>query len=288
MDISTHLITWGLVSSHLRRQPGTGKKFPGRFDIDSLIHPDAAMDPFIFFAIYSCMSVCYALACMAALMGNSRWGRYAGGIGLALNLLIFILIVFSAHRLPIFGDFESVTTIILVLGFLHLLNFYCSKPTDRRFYDSHAKWIYVSILLLLTYLAFFPKTLNPDFYMYDDIKVIVFFHFRILAFGVFIYSALILCAALYHGFPDYIHMGRNFLLTGAAIFLISEFSGSLWCLDWYGDFWHWSKGFLKAACLFLAAILACHIPPNWNLSNRMRAVIGSMPAAGSLWLLFLH
>ncbi|MBW2605241.1 MAG: hypothetical protein JRE28_13160 [Deltaproteobacteria bacterium] len=234
------------------------------------------------------MTGSYAMACMAALMGKSQWGRYAGSIGFAINLLIFILIVFSAHRLPIFGDFESITTISLVLGFLHLLNFYCSTPTDRRFYDAHAKWIYVSIILLLTYLAFFPKALNQDFYMYDDIMVIVFFHFRILASGVFIYSASILCAALYHGFPGYIHMGRNFLLTGAAIFLISEFSGSLWCLNWHGDSWHWSKGFLKASCLFLVAILACHIPASWKLSNRILAIIGSIPAAGSILLLFLH
>lgn len=288
MDISTHLIAWGLVSSRLWGYPVTGKKFPGRFDIDISLRLDDRMDPSIFITTYSCMTGCYAIACIAVLVGKSRWGRYAGSAGLAINLLIFILIVFSEHRLPIFGDFESVTTIGLVLGFLHLLNFYCSTPADRRFYDSHAKWITVSILLLLTYLAFFPKTPNPDFYMYDDIRVIVFFHFRILASGVFIYSALILCAALHHGFPDYIRTGRNFLLTGAAIFLISEFSGSLWCLDWYGDSWHWSKGFLKAACLFLVAMLACHIPPNWNLSNRVRAVIGSIPAAGSLWLLFLH
>ncbi len=241
-----------------------------------------------FFPIYLCMTGSYAIACAAALMGKSQWGRFTGCVGTAFNLLIFSLIVFSAHRLPIFGNFESVTTITLVLGVLHLSSLFCSAPSDRRFYDSHAKWIYISIFLLLSYLAFFPKTLNQDFFMYDDIRVIVFFHFRILASGVFVYAALTYGAALFHGFPAYVHIGRNYLLTGTVIFLISEFSGSLWCLNWWGDSWHWSKGFLKASCLFLTAMLACHLPPKWNLSIRIRGIIGSIPAIGSLWLLFLH
>jgi len=203
-------------------------------------------------------------------------------------VLLFFLIILSAHRLPIFGVFESVTTLTLILGLLHLSSLFTGNTSDRLIHYAHSKWIYVSIVLLLIYLAFFPKAVNEDFYMYDNIRVVVFFNFRIVSCAVFLYSALTLCAALYHGFPGYIHMGRNFLLAGAAIFLISEFSGSLWCLSWWGDSWHWSKGFLKASSLFLPAMMACHVPPSWNLSRCMQGIIGSIPAAGSLWLIFLH
>lgn len=246
------------------------------------------MDPSIFLHLYVCMTCSYTIAGAAALMGKSRLGRLTGTIGFALNLLIFFQIIFSSHRLPIFGNFESVTTITLVLGGLHFLDCFYSGQMDRRFLDIHAKWIFVSILLMLIYLAFFPKTLNQDFYMYDDIRTIVFFHFRILATGFFIYAALIHSAAQYYGFSKYNHLGRNFMLTGVAAFLVSEFSGSLWCLAWFGDSWHWSRGFFKASCLFLAVMVLCHIPPNWNLSKPTRALIGSIPAVGALWILLFH
>ena len=246
------------------------------------------MDPSIFSALYVLMTGGYAIACVVAFTGRHQIARWACMAGAAINFPVFILIIVSTRRLPIFGDFESITTITLVIGFLHLIQFYAGSPSYKRFYPFHAKCIFVSILVLLIYLAFFPKTLNQDFYMYDDIRVIVFFHFRILASSLFIYTAILFIAALAHGYPDGIHMGRNFLLMGSAIFLISEFSGSLWCLNWFGDSWHWSKGFLKASSLFLTAMLACHIPSNWKNSHRIQTIFGSLPAAGSLWILFLH
>jgi hypothetical protein len=240
------------------------------------------------FGTYLCMTGGYAVAGMAACMQKNSMARYAGAVSLAVNFAAFFLIIYHANRLPIFGIFESVTTITLVLGSLHFTVVSTEKHPDRDFYAYQAMWIYLTIILLLICLAFSPMELNVDFYMYDDFRVIVFFHFRILASAVFIYAALISVTASYHGFPEHFHTARNYLLIGAAIFLISEFSGSLWCLNWLGDSWHWSRGFLKASGLFLAAMLACHIPPTWNLSKRLRGLIGCIPAAGCLWLLFLH
>ena len=223
----------------------------------------------------------------AALMKRRILCFILGITGTLLSFIVLITIFLKAGRPPIFGTFESVMTIITVTGFLSLLQEIFNKKQMGKD-QVMSSWTWGANLVLLFLLGFFPKDLNPDFYMYDDIRVIVFFHFRILASALFLYAALILKDAFRYGWSTYGHMGRNFLLTGAALFLISEFSGSLWCLNWFGDSWHWSKGFLKASCLFLTAMLPFHIPPNWNVSHRWRAVLGSLPAVGSLWVLFLH
>lgn len=242
----------------------------------------------LLYAITICMTTAYGLAAAVSFFSGTRWSRWAGNAGFALNMLSFFLIAYTARRLPIFGSFESITTLTLVLACLHVVNLYASRGNRRRFHSYHARWVYSAIFLLLIYLSFYPKVLNQDFYMYDDFRVILFFHLRMLSSGIFIYAGLIYGASLRCRLGDRLHAGRNFLLTGAVVFLTSEFFGSLWCLAWFGDSWHWSGGFLKASGLFLTAMLACHPPPRWQLSDRFHAVMGGVPAVWSLWLLFLH
>lgn len=46
------------------------------------------------------------------------------------------------------------------------------------------------------------------------------------------------------------HRARNYTILGSIVFLAGEFSGSYWCYLWWGDPWHWSKGFLLQALCF--------------------------------------
>jgi hypothetical protein len=144
-------------------------------------------------------------------------------------------------------------------------------------------------MLLLGILYFFPKTVNPDYYMYGQYSVMAFFNFRICAGAFFLMAAIYLCSRSLNNSPvDALYTGRNLLLIGTLCFLISECSGSFWCLNWYGDSWHWSKGFLKASSVFMVLMLVFHVPGNWKLSNAARRVMGCLPGLGSLWLLLLH
>jgi hypothetical protein len=237
----------------------------------------------LFDLMYFSMTGSLACAMSAALLRKRTLSVICGSLSTICGLALFILIICKAERLPLFGKFESLITIVLVMNILSLLN-----DVFIRAKNDISPWAWGLNLIILFILYFYPRSLNPDFYMYDDFRVMIFFHFRILASAVFLFSAIIFWAGFYRSHPGYERRAGNWMLTGAVLFLISEFSGSWWCLDWLGDSWQWSKGFLKASTVFLTAMLSCHIPANWNMSDEIRGIIGSLPAAGTLWVLFLH
>ncbi|MBU4054728.1 MAG: hypothetical protein KKA41_10210 [Proteobacteria bacterium] len=207
----------------------------------------------------------------------------------ALSLITLALIIFDTHRLPIFGHFEIITQIIFLVGLSGLQG-------QRIFQQLHPGLIspvmtgsWMLSLLLLILLYFFPKTVNPDFYMYGHASVQVFFNFRICAGSFFLIGALNICVSPLKNAPIHaLYTARNFLLIGAICFLISECAGSFWCLNWYGDSWHWSKGFLKASCVFMGLMLAFHVPGNWKWPKALHMFMGCLPGLGILWLLFMH
>ena len=84
------------------------------------------------------------------------------------------------------------------------------------------------------------------------------------------------------------YRARNFLLTGIVIYLASEWSGSLWCLNWLGDTWRWSGGFFKSTVIFLLVMASFHLPPSFAKSLQIRAIIGSGPALFIIWMIFYH
>jgi hypothetical protein len=148
-----------------------------------------------------------------------------------------------------------------------------------------------------------PIEFNDDFYMYGNIWVNSFFNLRLMAAAFFIHGAILLNAAAWKR-PDKMpkdavtdhkcrqkkifYRARNILLTGIVIYLASEWSGSLWCLNWLGDSWRWSKGFFKAAIIFLLVMTSFHLPPSLSNSPRARAIIGSCPALFIIWMIFVH
>jgi hypothetical protein len=128
--------------------------------------------------------------------------------------------------------------------------------------------------------------------MYNRPSVLSFFNFRISAAAFFLLGAVYICTAIFstarnNSVPGPFDKGRHFLLIGTICFLISECTGSYWCLKWYGDSWHWSRNFLEASCAFMGVMLAFHIPAGWKLPKPLRAAAGCMPALGILWLLLI-
>ena len=198
-----------------------------------------------------------------------------------------IHIIFTAHRLPLYGPFESMALLNLILGGLCLVP---APKTQNIPKASRPLAIYSGGILLVMMLLQIkgPLGLNRDYFMYADPTVILFFHLRVLAAGIFIHGGCRYLAAATMGDKRFFHGGRNALLAGTCIYLGSEWNGSLWCLNWYGDSWHWSRGFFKAAILFLLVMAALHLPPNLIRHKWIRATAGSLPGLFMIWMLFYH
>jgi hypothetical protein len=127
-------------------------------------------------------------------------------------------------------------------------------------------------------LLLIPKTPAPDQFDHDDLYVISFFGFRLLALGVMLFSSaqFIRATMVLKKRHEYIRMGRDYLLLGTMFFLISEFAGILWCQNGWGDFWHWGRGFFQSTLILIYMMFVFHIPGKNSNSDRLRILAGSV------------
>ncbi|MCG8633103.1 MAG: hypothetical protein MI863_04700 [Desulfobacterales bacterium] len=188
----------------------------------------------------------------------------------------------SAARPPLYGAFEGLVLTLFIMGILALL-YGRSLKQPKPFFLFHS----LAALILLTLNRDQTMVLNPDYYMYGHVTVILFFTLRLAAAGIFA-----------HGAVQYLHAGmekeaswqggRNTLLLGTCIYLASEWTGSLWALNWLGDSWQWSHGFFKAAILFLLVMTACHLPARVLKNRILHSLSGILPGSFLLWMIFYH
>ncbi len=205
--------------------------------------------------------------------------------GIALAGCLFV--TRQAGRPPLYGPFETSTALVLIISALALL-FGRHLDTKKYFWGISATF---SLIILLIQLPR-PLTLNANYYMYDNIWVILFFFLRLTGIGVLIHGA----AQYLAGIVDTRHRavlwagGRNTLLTAICIYLTGEWAGSLWCLNWLGDSWRWSKGFFKASLVFLLVMAACHLPRRGSGRTHLllRGITGALPGIFGIYMLFYH
>jgi len=181
----------------------------------------------------------------------------------------------SGH-LPVFNLFES---FLLTVFFLGVLGLAFTQESPDRFCSR--TWIWAEVILLFGILLFYPKIQAPARFYDKDLYVVLFHVGRAAALAV-----MLLASGLYAGFlrdsrrsssqEDPLHMGRNFLVLGTILFLISEYAGVLWCLNGWGDFWRWSYGFLSSAFIMLYLMLVFHLPGRGPVSQRMTSIMGAM------------
>lgn len=200
-----------------------------------------------------------------------------------------LFIAFSVNRPPLFGPFEASIYIVFIMGILARI---FQQAQGRQ--PGFSLFSSLVVLVILLFQMGKPMGLNEDYFMYGNLWVILFFNFRLLA-----------AAFLAHGASQYLgHLfapiyeqektdllllaGRNTLLAGAGLYLVSEWAGSMWCLNWFGDSWQWSRGFFKASILFLLIMTACHLPPGFSRSRVARGISGTLPGMFILWMIFYH
>lgn len=221
----------------------------------------------------------------------------ASHAGKLFSLTGVIIIIILEHRLPLFGSFESVLYISFILS---IFESFPEKELSASREKSISMHLYIMILIILLFQINKPMKFNHDFFMYGNIWVNIFFNLRLTAAAFFIYAAILFCNGAWNSSSnsraekDYLmRKGRNLLLTGVTIYLASEWAGSIWCLDWLGDSWRWSKGFFKASIVFLLVMTSLHLPPFlrhpfFKHGETTKAIFGSLPGIFMLWMIFHH
>jgi len=245
--------------------------------------------------IYRGMAVFFPAALVLRLFRYRRSSRIAGAAGTLVSGAGVIALVVVESRLPLFGSLESIIYLSFLLTLLELFTFpeRGEAAGDRSFALTMG-----CICLLLAFQSRRPMVFNTDFFMYDNLWVNLFFNLRLVAGALLTWAAVLFITGAWSGSNSDVEVaksrrrvlygGRNFLLTGIAVYLISEWSGSLWCLNWLGDSWQWSRGFFKAGIIFLLVMAASHLPSRFARWDRMRAMFGACPAVVILWMLFHH
>ena len=228
--------------------------------------------------------VCLSLSLLFSAIRSAQAGRYAFLAGLFCLSLNLALLIFSAGRLPLYGMFESMTTILWVVGICLYLE---TKP---RPWAGAVPGI-GAMLALGAFMCFFPLRANHDFFMYANPWVQSFFFFRLLSAGIIAYAGIQSAAAwagVRENQPQVHEIRRRHMLflLGAILFLSSELSGSIWCLKGWGDSWHWSENFLQSAAIFFLIMLNFHIPSHLLRSTGIRNSLGALTSL-TVVILFL-
>ena len=301
------------------------------------------MPPDTLSALYYMICACFFLMLIFSVLKKIPWAGWALSAGTLTCGAGVLLLVITEHRLPLYGAFESAVYILFILSLLERLS-----GQSLEFINLKRRTGIITCSIMLFFLALqinSPKQFNPDFFMYENLWVNLFFNLRLVAAAFFIHAAVLLNAAAWKppeahpadpattdpstaglatagpgtgiknmsfipagtqchgdaydretaiaGFSTSLqkiimYRARNFLLTGIVIYLASEWSGSLWCLNWLGDTWRWSGGFFKSTVIFLLVMASFHLPPSFAKSLQIRAIIGSGPALFIIWMIFYH
>ncbi|MBI9052928.1 MAG: hypothetical protein JEY96_03870 [Bacteroidales bacterium] len=182
----------------------------------------------------------------------------------------------SGH-LPVYDKFATIQNIVFIVIILGLI--YNRKAQNK---DKSINILWFFVLALQLFVLTQKMEVTGDYYMYDKSYVILFFQLRITSIGFFVFAMINLVASIINK-SDFkiqdllIHRARNFTILGSIVFLLGEFSGSYWCFLWWGDPWHWSKGFFIASVMFLLSMLSSHLP--FNLANtKLKKTIYSLIA----------
>ncbi|MFH1034377.1 MAG: hypothetical protein V1806_07710 [Pseudomonadota bacterium] len=201
----------------------------------------------------------YVMGLSLAWLGRPRWAgpaALAGALGCAGAVAA---IFWQQQRPPLFGGYESLLEMALLLGVLALVDGWRPRPGAPPAALSLGAASALLILLLVL-----PRSLSPDSFMYDYPWLRAFFQMRLLAQALLLHGALCFLGGwgqrgLAEGQPALLR-GRWFLLAGWCAFMAGEFCGSLWSWRWMGDFWNWNAGFLESVALFLVIALPLHLP----------------------------
>lgn len=218
-------------------------------------------------------AACFGLAMFLSAQRRSGAATIWGMTGTLAAGAAVGLVLWLEGRPPLFGVYEGVMNVALLLGFGTLL---AERISRARL--GWRPWLTAATILLLSLPA--QAGAEPDYYMYDYVFTMIFFQSRIVVMALLLLAVCFYWTALdlnhnKHAYCFWLsHQGRNLLLLSGVFFLVGEFSGCIWALNGWGDSWQWSRGFFQSAAMFMGLMAGCHVPRRWTASPHNRAKAG--------------
>ena len=203
-----------------------------------------------------------ALNFIAFLIHIIKWirvGFFISILAIIINGIILTLIFLQSGHIPVFNVFESFLFVAFIMGILGLFSM-----TPSLYADNIWLTVWLEILIILGVTLFFSKEPAFSTYNYGYIYIILFYLFRYIALALVLYSSAYFIQFIIQRKRDertslLSHQGRNFLLLSAVIFLISEYTGIIWCQMGWGDFWSWSNNFFQSTFIVLYLMMIAGI-----------------------------
>ncbi len=156
--------------------------------------------------------------------------------GLSLGALIR-----ASGHLPTHFLFERFLQLGLWVGILLWLDALRGRAKEV------APYILLLIVVLYGVASLFPKGITPPVYRYALPLAKLFFELEAWSFALLTVSSAWYLRSLVESRRqgneprDALQQGRRYLLFGFVLFLASQFFGSLWSLQGWGDYWMWGK-----------------------------------------------
>jgi len=226
---------------------------------------------------YATVFLCYFLALILCFLNMKTAENCVASIALAANGAVIIFIVKLSGHFPVFKLFESFMLLTFILGTLGLL---FSKPEGSL--PNIRMWVWIEVLFILSVTLLYSNKPSPLKYNSSYIFMVLFQGLRIISCAVMLFSSTHFIqfriqekiqspSAKYH-----MKQGRKFLLLSTIIFLCSEYFGSIWSLNGWGDFWRWNEGFYQSTLIVIYLMLVFHMPGKGRQSEKTKALLGGI------------
>jgi hypothetical protein len=189
------------------------------------------------------------------------------------NGATLLAMVWESGHLPSHFLFERFVELALGAGLLlWLLSF---LEDTRRV----SPYVLGMILCLFSLTLPFPKGLTPPIYRFSLLTARLFFQLEALAFVFILFAAAyyLLCLVEKGRIPDErstMQKGRRTLLIGFTLFLTSQFFGSIWSLQGWGDYWMWGKMSSMGVVVWFYLMLLIHMRYTHGFGRVFEAGVG--------------
>lgn len=220
----------------------------------------------------------YLLLFFFSLSGPRR-SRLFYTIGLipavVFNGLTFFTMTAQSGHLPSHFLFERFVQLGFGVGvFLWILSLF---DDIRRL----ARYVLAMIVIIFAVSLFFPLDLKPPMHRYSFLMARLFFQLEAFSFVLFLISSAHWLVYLFErrrlaNREFYLVKGRTYLLIGFAVFLASQFFGSLWSLQGWGDYWVWGKMTFIGVVMWFYIMFVIHIRYVRACGEGFEATAGSL------------
>jgi len=225
---------------------------------------------------YYAAIIMYGITFIFNVSGLKRCEMVSAVFAVISNFIPLILIFDNSGHFPGYNIFESFLFSSFILACLAIF-----FPGIKGYISKIRLWVWVEILFLLIMALLFSDELESTGFDYNYIHKILFHVFRPLSMATMLYATAYFTQSIiereFNERTSWLsHMGRNFLVLSTVLFLVSEYTGIIWCQQEFGDFWMWNKNFMQSTIIMSYLMLAFHIPGKGKRAEDFRSLIGGL------------